>query len=399
MIWTKYRIFRQEYPQSPMDKVQYDYLGVALSRLDRGAEAVGLAAGRGDQGADASGRPEIYYASLGNVFLGTMLPAYLNMWGIRTVCSPAITSTGASSKRRAPAATWATCRSWSAMPADAASRRTRRLRSRDSIASSRPWSPLNRPSPARQGRCVAAQDRLSTVIAPLPLEGHSRSRAGRAPGRPARRHASGRVRRRSHQDRAAGSRRRAPSVRPDRTTAKACIGRSTRGTRNRSCWILARAAKLAACLRDLIAASDVLVNSLRPGTLESWGLDEATLREASPRLDRHLRFGFRPDRARTATAAATIRSLRATAASAYLTGDAAGPPMRAGGAIPVCDFMTGVRWGARRVMSLYRRDRRSGLTGDPGHRSLRRSVPHARSAVGVQGPHRPQVGIGTATTA
>ena len=25
MIWTKYRIFRQEYPQLPMDKVQYDY--------------------------------------------------------------------------------------------------------------------------------------------------------------------------------------------------------------------------------------------------------------------------------------------------------------------------------------------------------------------------------------
>ena len=25
MIWSKYRIFRQEYPQSPMDKVQYDF--------------------------------------------------------------------------------------------------------------------------------------------------------------------------------------------------------------------------------------------------------------------------------------------------------------------------------------------------------------------------------------
>jgi nicotinamidase-related amidase len=31
------------------------------------------------------GEPEIYYTSLGNVFLGTMLPAYLNMWGVRTV--------------------------------------------------------------------------------------------------------------------------------------------------------------------------------------------------------------------------------------------------------------------------------------------------------------------------
>ena len=32
-------------------------------------------------------------------------------------------------------------------------------------------------------------------------------------------------------------------------------------------------------LRDLIAASDVLINSLRPGTLDSWGLSEAAVRD------------------------------------------------------------------------------------------------------------------------
>lgn len=85
LIWTKYRIFRQKYPQSPMDKVQYDYWASHYSEWT-------------EEQKDKDWQPvdeirqlmhptdvEIYYASLGNVFLGTMLPAYLNMWGIRTV--------------------------------------------------------------------------------------------------------------------------------------------------------------------------------------------------------------------------------------------------------------------------------------------------------------------------
>lgn len=85
MVWTKYRIFRQEYPQSPMDKVQYDFW--ASHHLDwtedrkqwdwKPVEEIAALI--------RPGEPEIYYTSLGNVFLGTMLPAFLNMWGIRTV--------------------------------------------------------------------------------------------------------------------------------------------------------------------------------------------------------------------------------------------------------------------------------------------------------------------------
>ncbi len=85
MIWTKYRIFREQYPQSPMDKIQYDfwashYPGWTEEQKQWDWQPVDeiKALMRPDD-------PEVYYASLGNVFLGTMLPAYLNMWGIRTV--------------------------------------------------------------------------------------------------------------------------------------------------------------------------------------------------------------------------------------------------------------------------------------------------------------------------
>jgi nicotinamidase-related amidase len=85
IVWTKYEIFRQDYPQSPLDKAQYDYW------------AAGKEAWSADQ-RERDHRPipeiaelmrpddqTIYYTSLGNVFLGTMLGSYLNMWGVRTV--------------------------------------------------------------------------------------------------------------------------------------------------------------------------------------------------------------------------------------------------------------------------------------------------------------------------
>jgi len=85
VMWTKYEIFRQHYPQTPLDKSQYDYWasgksGWTAEQRQRDWEPV--------EEIRAAMRPEdqvIYYTSLGNVFLGTMLPAYLNAWGIRTV--------------------------------------------------------------------------------------------------------------------------------------------------------------------------------------------------------------------------------------------------------------------------------------------------------------------------
>ena len=85
MVWTKYEIFRQSYPQTPMDKSQYDYWTAGkeawtAEQRERDHQPVAEIA--------ALMRPEdetIYYTSLGNVFLGTMLSNYLNMWGVRTV--------------------------------------------------------------------------------------------------------------------------------------------------------------------------------------------------------------------------------------------------------------------------------------------------------------------------
>lgn len=84
-VWTKYEIFRQSYPQSLMDKSQYDYWAAGkeswtAEQRERDHQPVVEIA--------ALMRPEdetIYYTSLGNVFLGTMLPNYLNVWGVRTV--------------------------------------------------------------------------------------------------------------------------------------------------------------------------------------------------------------------------------------------------------------------------------------------------------------------------
>jgi len=85
MVWTKYRIFRQEYPQSPMDKVQYDFWASHYPDWSDEQKQWDWQPVEEIKSLMRAGEPEIYYTSLGNVFLGTMLPAYLNMWGIRTV--------------------------------------------------------------------------------------------------------------------------------------------------------------------------------------------------------------------------------------------------------------------------------------------------------------------------
>lgn len=112
-------------------------------------------------------------------------------------------------------------------------------------------------------------------------------------------------------------------------------------------------------LADLIAKADVLVNSLRPGTLEGWGFDEATLRTRHPRLvvvfaSAFGRTGPKSDLGGYDPIAQGYSGL------SFLTGAADGPPMRAGGAIPVCDFMTGFAGALGAVMALYRRDARDG---------------------------------------
>ncbi|MFZ5558868.1 MAG: CaiB/BaiF CoA transferase family protein [Pseudomonadota bacterium] len=108
-------------------------------------------------------------------------------------------------------------------------------------------------------------------------------------------------------------------------------------------------------LRDLLGVSDVLVNSLRPGTLESWGFTEQRLTSDFPRLVRvyasaYGRNGPYADKGGYDPIAQGFSGL------SFLTGEADGPPMRAGGAIPVCDFMTGFAGALGAVIALYRRD-------------------------------------------
>lgn len=108
-------------------------------------------------------------------------------------------------------------------------------------------------------------------------------------------------------------------------------------------------------LGDLIGKSDVLIVSLRPGTLEGWGFDEATLRARHPRLVvvYASAFGRRgPYQAR----GGYDPIAQGFSGLSYVTGEADGPPMRAGGAIPVCDFMTGLMGAFGALLALYDRD-------------------------------------------
>jgi succinyl-CoA---D-citramalate CoA-transferase len=112
-------------------------------------------------------------------------------------------------------------------------------------------------------------------------------------------------------------------------------------------------------LRELIAASDVFINSLRPSIMEGWGFDEKRLRADFPRLvivyaSAFGRIGPYRNKGGYDPIAQGFSGL------SYVTGEADGPPMRAGGAVPVCDFMTGIAGALGAVLSLYVRD----ATGD-----------------------------------
>ncbi|MYF08972.1 MAG: CoA transferase, partial [Rhodospirillaceae bacterium] len=109
-------------------------------------------------------------------------------------------------------------------------------------------------------------------------------------------------------------------------------------------------------LGELIARCDVLINSLRPGTMEKWGFTEEILKESFPSLvvvyvSAFGRTGPKASEGGYDPIAQGFSGL------SDMTGDADGPPMRAGGCIPVCDFMTGVAGALGAVLSLYGRDR------------------------------------------
>ncbi|MGI9382956.1 MAG: CaiB/BaiF CoA transferase family protein [Methyloligellaceae bacterium] len=108
-------------------------------------------------------------------------------------------------------------------------------------------------------------------------------------------------------------------------------------------------------LKDLIAKCDVLIDSLRPGTLDRWGLDDAWLSAQHPGLIivHASAFGRQgPYKAK----GGYDPIAQGFSGLSHVTGEADGPPMRAGGAVPVCDFMTGLAGALGAVLGLYVRD-------------------------------------------
>ena len=140
-VWFRYEIFRDHYPGTRMDRAQYSYwsAGKNWTAVERQRDSELIDEIRALKRADDA---EIHYNTLGNVFLGTMLPNYLAMWGIRTLILSGTTSIGASSRRHAARGIWATCQSSSAMLAAAGAKRMRRRRSSASTVSSRLSYPL-----------------------------------------------------------------------------------------------------------------------------------------------------------------------------------------------------------------------------------------------------------------
>jgi nicotinamidase-related amidase len=84
VVWFRYDFFRDDYPGTPMDRAQWSYwtAGKNWSTAERARDADLV-----DE-IKAIVKPEdpvLQYSTLGNVFLGTMLPNYLTTWGIRTL--------------------------------------------------------------------------------------------------------------------------------------------------------------------------------------------------------------------------------------------------------------------------------------------------------------------------
>lgn len=84
VIWFRYEIFRDSYPGTLMDRAQWSYWTKdkdwSVAERARDADLIDEVRNRI--------RPEdpiLHYNTLGNVFLGTMLPNYLTVWGTRTV--------------------------------------------------------------------------------------------------------------------------------------------------------------------------------------------------------------------------------------------------------------------------------------------------------------------------
>jgi crotonobetainyl-CoA:carnitine CoA-transferase CaiB-like acyl-CoA transferase len=114
-----------------------------------------------------------------------------------------------------------------------------------------------------------------------------------------------------------------------------------------------------AVLEDLVKHCDIAVFSMRPGSLEARGIDQEKLKRLNPRLVIVFVSAF-GRRGPNSGKGGYDPIGQGYSGLSYLTGDPDGPPMRAGGAIPVCDFMTGLLGAFGAVLSLF--DNKGGPT-------------------------------------
>lgn len=109
--------------------------------------------------------------------------------------------------------------------------------------------------------------------------------------------------------------------------------------------------------RELVKASDVVLENFRPGTLEKWGLGYEALREVNPglvmlRISAYGQTG--PKRGEPGFA----RIAHAFAGLSWLAGEADGPPV-VPGSTSMADYVSGM-WGAIGVLTALRARDKSG---------------------------------------
>jgi len=110
----------------------------------------------------------------------------------------------------------------------------------------------------------------------------------------------------------------------------------------------------------LVANADVLVENYRPGTLDKWGLDKATLWGVNPGLVILRLTGFGQD-GPYRNYPGFARLFEAYAGLTYITGESDGPPLHTG--YPIGDPIGGVFGAFSAVAALLHRARNPGAPG------------------------------------
>lgn len=109
-----------------------------------------------------------------------------------------------------------------------------------------------------------------------------------------------------------------------------------------------------AVLWQLLEGADVLVENFKPGTLERWGMNYATLSQRFPRLIHCAISGFGPD-GPLGGLPGYDAVIQAMAGLMSVNGEHDGPALRIG--LPVVDMVTGLNALAGILLALAERDR------------------------------------------